>query len=203
MGLEALIPFLVAVAVVLVAPGPTLALVLSTGVTHGFSAALFTGLGVSTALCLSSMAAALGVSALIVADPAVLGLVRACGIAYLLSLAYRERRMPGPIATSGPSSSRLHFQRGFLVDALNPAGILFLVSFLPQFVDPGAGNVTRQLLVLAVLYTSCDLAFNVMLAYLSSSAQTWLPLGWRALELRRYLMMATYMGLSVYLLVLV
>ena len=51
---------------------------------------------------------------------------------------------------------------GFLVNATNPKGIIFLLAVLPQFIDP-RGSVVTQVAILAV--TSAAIEFLVLLAY--------------------------------------
>ncbi|MGD9950882.1 MAG: LysE family translocator, partial [Desulfobulbus sp.] len=43
------------------------------------------------------------------------------------------------------------FRQGVLVDVLNPKVAIFFMAFLPQFVRPGHGAVSLQLLVLGLL----------------------------------------------------
>jgi threonine/homoserine/homoserine lactone efflux protein len=45
------------------------------------------------------------------------------------------------------------FMRGVLMNVLNPKVALFFLAFLPQFVNPEAGPVWSQMLILGVIFT--------------------------------------------------
>jgi threonine/homoserine/homoserine lactone efflux protein len=171
-----LLAFFVAVLVLLVSPGPTSVLMLSTGMSYGFGPALFTGLGISSAVLVSSLLVVFGLSDFLARAPTTLTTLRVLGIGYLLYLAVREvcSRPPNTAAqhSSQPNRFWQHcFWRGFLVDVLNPSGLIFLLVFLPQFVNEGLGHVRLQLVTLALCYTATDLAFNTLLAYVGGRAR--------------------------------
>jgi threonine/homoserine/homoserine lactone efflux protein len=196
------LPFLLAVFMVLMSPGPTVTLLLSTGVSQGTSAALYTGLGISAAVFSSSLVVVFGLSTLMSATPTLFTGVQLFGILYLLYLAFREWRKVTEDTKAHilPTSSR-HFWQGFLVDTLNPGSLLFLVGFLPQFVNPALGHVKVQLLLLSLFYTVCDLCFNVVLAYLSGRASRRVVLGSKLVTVRRYGLVTLYAGLAFYFVV--
>jgi threonine/homoserine/homoserine lactone efflux protein len=89
------------------------------------------------------------------------GLVSMLGVeagALLLAMGVRAFRRPHEIASAaaadaGCSPGRL-FRQGVLVDALNPKTAMFFLAFLPQFVDPGAGAVAGQTLVLGLCFVA-------------------------------------------------
>jgi threonine/homoserine/homoserine lactone efflux protein len=199
--------FFVAVLILLVSPGPTSVLLLSTGMSQGFWPALFTGLGVSSAVLVSSLLTVFGLVGFLAHAPTTLTTLRVLGIGYLLYLALRQ-------VCSSPSNSPAHtsarhcFWRGFLVDTLNPSSLIFLLVFLPQFVNEGLGHVRLQLLILALFYTATDLLFNTLLAYVGGragqqSSRSFFPrrpffLGGQALSLGRYVLPVVYVGLAFY-----
>jgi threonine/homoserine/homoserine lactone efflux protein len=202
-----LVSFLAAILVFLVSPGPTTTLLCSTGVSHGFSAALFTGLGISSALLVSILVTVGGLSTLLLEVPGALILVKILGIGYFLYLAlrtwYSTKRSSTRSTTPTFSSC---FSQGFLVDALNPSGLLFLVSFLPQFVNPALGSVKLQLLLLGLIYTFCDVGFNVIVAYLCAKVKTRMTIQSRfsqltVLFLRPHALVGVYLALALYFIV--
>jgi threonine/homoserine/homoserine lactone efflux protein len=206
-----LISFFVAVLILLVSPGPTSTLMLSTGFSYGFWPALFTGLGISSAVLVSSSLTVFGLSSFLAHAPTTLTALRILGIGYLLYLAFKEV-CSKPTNTAMQSSAKPYvwphrfwqncFCRGFLVDTLNPSNLVFLVVFLPQFVNERLGNFRVQLIVLALLYTAIDFAFNSLLAYVGSRAgqhfsrQSFCS-SRQALHLGRYFLAGVYVVLAL------
>jgi threonine/homoserine/homoserine lactone efflux protein len=200
LDLGMVLPFLLAVFMVLMSPGPTITLLFSTGVSQGVSAALFTGMGISTAVFISSLITVFGLSTLMTTVPSVFTAIRIFGVVYLLYLAFCEwRRVTKDHNTRALPKSAKCFWQGFLVDTLNPASLLFLISFLPQFVNPNLGHIKVQLLLLSLLYTACDLSFNVALAYISGKSVRIANPSPTLMTVRRYSLVVMYSGLAFYL----
>lgn len=199
-----LLSFLAAVLVFLVSPGPTTSLLFSTGVSHGFSAAFFTGLGISAALLVSVLVTVGGLSTLLLEAPGGLIVLRFFGVAYFLFLALKKWRSTKQRGTPSPAPTFSScFSQGFLVDALNPSGLLFLISFLPQFVNPALGSVKMQLLLLGLIYALCDALFNSLIAYLCHRVKTRLTTPSRfsrltALVSRPHAAVSVYLALALY-----
>jgi homoserine/homoserine lactone efflux protein len=151
--------FLLITLVLILAPGPIVTLVISTGATRGVRAALVTVAGTSlgNATLLAAIAAGLG---WVLAHAAHLfELLRWIGAAYLIWLGVRAWRSAGrshPVV----AGNQVHFWRGLLVALSNPKTLAFFAAFLPQFVDP-ARPAGYQLAVMC--------AVSVLLAALSDS----------------------------------
>jgi threonine/homoserine/homoserine lactone efflux protein len=199
-----LLSFLAAVLVFLVSPGPTTTLLCSTGVSHGFSAAFFTGLGISSALLVSILVTVGGLSTLLLEAPDALMVIRFFGIGYFVFLAFKTWKGAKGSSSRSPSPSFSScFSQGFLVDALNPSGLLFLISFLPQFVNPALGSIKMQLFLLGLIYTLCDASFNIIVAYLCGKVKTSVTTQSRfsrltALVLRPHASVGIYLALALY-----
>jgi threonine/homoserine/homoserine lactone efflux protein len=150
-----LLMFMAATAAVLVVPGPSVLFIVARTLEHGRRGGLVSMLGVEAGALLHVAAATAGVSALVAASPAALLAVKLAGAAYLLVLGVRALR-PGDVVLPGggpasPTRGRL-FRQGLLVDALNPKTTMFFLAFLPQFVDPAAGAVAVQTLILGLCF---------------------------------------------------
>jgi threonine/homoserine/homoserine lactone efflux protein len=149
--------FLLALLVIVLAPGPDFVLVTSnaaTGRKYGWLAAA----GVTCGLLLHATAATLGLSALVLAFPAALLVVKAVGVAYLAWLGVQTLRRSGTAArestVEAPRSGRLVFLRGLLTDVLNPKIMLTFLTLLPQAMDPAGDPVTQAALLSAVAVAS-------------------------------------------------
>ena len=99
MDLSVVLGFVVAVFLVSVVPGPDMLFIVANAAVGGRRAGVVAAAGMSTGLAVHSLAAAVGLGALIQAAPQVLNGVRVAGAAFLLYLAY-------PAGSSSPSGSR-------------------------------------------------------------------------------------------------
>jgi threonine/homoserine/homoserine lactone efflux protein len=106
------VAFLIAVALLSLAPGPDMLFIVANAVTGGRRAGVVAALGMSTGLAVHTVAAALGLGALIQAAPMVLDGVRVAGAVFLVYLAvstWRSSMTVGrvevPEAPDGPAAS--------------------------------------------------------------------------------------------------
>jgi homoserine/homoserine lactone efflux protein len=141
--------FLVITIILILAPGPIVTLVISTGATRGVRAGLLTVAGTSTGNALLLASIALGLNWVLSHAVYLFEMLRWIGAAYLIWLgvqAWRNSGRSDPI----PSGNHVHFWRGFLVALSNPKTIAFFTAFLPQFVDP-TRPAAHQIAVMCVV----------------------------------------------------
>jgi threonine/homoserine/homoserine lactone efflux protein len=149
--------FAIAAVVISVVPGPDMMFIMANGIVGGRRAGLLSALGVSLGLTVHTVAAALGLGALLQAAPFVLDTIRWCGAVFLLYLAFAALRSAREQTTFETSlkprrSLRRTFWMAMLTNLANPKVILFYLAFVPQFLDPHAGwPVTVQFLVLGLI----------------------------------------------------
>jgi threonine/homoserine/homoserine lactone efflux protein len=152
--------FVVAVALLVLTPGPDMLFVLAVGATGGPAVGFCAAAGVAAGLAVHATATAFGLAALFSAVPTLYVVVKIGGAAYLLYLGIatlRRRDEPLVRATATGDGRGRAFRRGLLTNLLNPKVVLFNAAFLPQFVDPARGSVTAQLLVLGATFVVVDL----------------------------------------------
>lgn len=153
-----LLPFLLVVAVMTVAPGPDVALALRNGVSGGSTTAWWTGLGCCTGIAAHACASVLGLSALLTASAQAFTAVRVAGAAYLIVLGARSlrRRRTGKTREQPPQegiSRRAAFRQGVTSNLLNPKIILIFLTLLPQFVSPEEPRLATTAVLAAVFLT--------------------------------------------------
>jgi threonine/homoserine/homoserine lactone efflux protein len=148
-SLVSLIPFVIGSVLVTIAPGPDMALITRQVLAHGQRVARATIAGNFTGVLVHTMLVAFGLSAVLLASVKVFDVVKIAGAAYLVYLglmAIRHARQPsGEDARPVARSRATGYRQGLFSTLLNPKPILFLATFLPQFVNPH-GNVTLQVL---------------------------------------------------------
>ncbi|OIJ65819.1 LysE family translocator [Streptomyces mangrovisoli] len=163
--------FLVAAFALCVTPGPDMMFIVAMGGRGGPRTGLTAAVGVACAMFVHSVAAALGLSALFLTLPTLYHVLRWAGAAYLLVLAVKafRDRAEAPVEEGGAAGAgrRRAFWRGAVTNLLNPKVILFNVSFLPQFVNPGLGHVREQFLLLGLTITVMGLAVDGTVGLLS------------------------------------
>ena len=160
--------FVGVVAVIVVVPGPDMALVLRNGLAHGRRAAVETALGINAGLLVWALAAALGVAALVRASEPAFTSLRVAGGVYLVWLGLRAlvaawRGGTGHVAAARARRHLSPFGQGLLSNLLNPKIALVFTTLIPQFVDPGRPAVPQTLL-LAGIFISMGLAWLVSYA---------------------------------------
>ena len=150
-----IIPFLVAVALIELTPGPNmgwLALVsLSRGRPAGFAAVA----GVTVGLAVWMLAAAFGLTQALLIWPPLFQLIRWAGVGFLLWLAWEAwRGESDPAAGDGDDhrTVRRLFLRGLTGNLLNPKAAVFYVALLPTFMRPDHGAPLVQALTLGGLH---------------------------------------------------
>jgi threonine/homoserine/homoserine lactone efflux protein len=141
-------------ALIIILPGPDMALVLQNGLARGRRAAIETALGINAGLLVWAVAAALGLAALLHASAPAFMLLKLAGAAFLVWLGLRalnEARRGSPDASAVPRRRKTSpFRQGFLSNLLNPKIALVFTTLIPQFVDPGDPAVAQTLLLAAI-----------------------------------------------------
>ena len=74
---------------------------------------------------------------------------------------------------TGSVHTRRLLAEGFIVGLTNPKTIAFFVAVLPQFVDPTAGPVWMQLLLLGLVFEALALASDSIWALAAGTARAW------------------------------
>jgi len=195
-----LLGFIAAALVLLLTPGPGVMYIVARSIGQGSRAGLVSVVGLATGALVHVVAAAAGISTILLASVTAFGVIKAAGAAYLIYLGVRTlvaRGASTATETCAPRSSHRLFADGVLVSVLNPKIALFFLAFLPQFVDPGRGPVAQQILLLGLLYVALALVTDSSYALLAGSLRHRLPD--RALQgpLPRYISGSVYLGLGV------
>jgi threonine/homoserine/homoserine lactone efflux protein len=155
--LTAVLTFVPAAALLVVAPGPDTLLVLRNSARGGRQAGLVTAAGTVTGLLVWAAAAALGLAALVRASETGYTIVRWCGAAYLIflgsQLLWHSRRGHDGEKEASPVSEPAHrhkitdYLTGIGTNLFNPKVGVFFVSFLPVFIPRGVPVAPVSLLL--------------------------------------------------------
>jgi threonine/homoserine/homoserine lactone efflux protein len=165
--------FAAVAALIVVVPGPDMALVLRNGVADGRRAAVATAMGVSAGLLVWALASALGIAAVLHASREAFTVLKLAGAVYLVWIgahalvdAWRGVAHAAPIA---PRRRASPFRQGVLSNLLNPKIALVYTTLIPQFVDRG-GSEVAQTFLLAGIFIAMGLAWLTAYALLVAQA---------------------------------
>lgn len=185
--------FLLTSLVVVLIPGAGVIYTVSTALIHGRRAGVIAALGCTAGIVPHLLATILGLAAVLHASALAFQGLKYAGVAYLFYLAYATWRDRSAFAVETGAvrcSAAGLIAKAFLLNILNPKLTIFFLAFLPQFIQPGAGDPLRPLLILSATFMGMTFAVFVLyglLAHLfrtavieSTRVQTWLLRGFAA-----------------------
>jgi threonine/homoserine/homoserine lactone efflux protein len=169
--------YLAAAAALVATPGPGQALVMARTLQGGVRAGLLTSVGLNVGTVVHTVAAALGLSALLLASATAFTMVKLVGAIYLMVLGAQMiartfgRRPKTAAEQPSPGSSPLPGSRllahGMVTGVLNPKVAVFFLAFLPQFVRPERGGVFIQFAVLGLVLATLGVIGDSIVALIA------------------------------------
>ena len=152
--LEKLTLFILSSLLILVIPGPAVLYIITRSISQGRAAGIVSVLGINLAALSYTVAAAFGLSAILLTSVLAFNIVKYAGAAYLIYLGIQQLLSKPKLETIHiqPDSLLKIFGQGYMVNLLNPKMAFFTFAFLPQFVDPSQGNTILQILLLGSLF---------------------------------------------------
>jgi len=182
-------------------PGPNMIYLMSRSITQGPSAGIVSLGGVALGFVFYMLCAAFGITALLFAVPYAYDALRFAGAAYLLWMAWQAvkpgGRSPFQVKKLAVDSPRKLFAMGFVTNLLNPKIAMLYLALLPQFIEPTAGSVLMQSVVLGSIQIVISVSVNAMIALAAGSIALFLAQRPTWMLLQRYLMGTVLAGLAV------
>lgn len=158
LGIHQLWLFVLSGVLLNVTPGPDTAYIIGRSVQMGWRGGAAAAIGICCGCLVHVFAAAVGLSALLMASSAAFTVLKWVGAAYLLFTGLQMLlSRPSPVAeTAAPAESSLSrvFWQGALTNVLNPKVALFFLAFLPQFVAADSAHKTLAFLLLGLIFIS-------------------------------------------------
>ncbi|HEY1092947.1 MAG TPA: LysE family transporter [Burkholderiaceae bacterium] len=147
-------------------PGAGAVAAMGAGLNHGFRRGYFTTFGLVLGILTQLLVVGAGLGALIAASSFGFALVKWLGVGYLVYLGVQQWRAPAkPLVAehAGAQMTRRELVlRGWVINALNPKGTVFLLAVVPQFLDLHAPLATQYAVIGATL---CFTDLVVMAGY--------------------------------------
>jgi len=144
-----ILPLSVFVSVTMFTPGPGNITSAAMGMLYGYRGTLRFMLGLVSAHLLMLIACAFMSQGLMVAIPSAEPVLRAFGVCYLLYLAYGTARTT--YAMDQDDNRPLVFKHGFLLQAMNPKGIIFCLTIYTTFLSSISTNSGALMASIAIL----------------------------------------------------
>jgi threonine/homoserine/homoserine lactone efflux protein len=179
-------------------PGPNTLYIIARSIQQGRLAGFVSSLGVQVGTMVHIVAAALGLSALLVSSAVAFNVVKYAGAAYLIflgikTLLTREKIEPAKVRKA--ALGRVFYQ-GIVVNLLNPKTALFFFAFLPQFIDVARGAIVLQIVLLGSILIFLGTLSDSIYALASGSIGNWLRGNLKFLRAQRYFAGSVYIGLG-------
>jgi threonine/homoserine/homoserine lactone efflux protein len=165
--------FILAGVILNITPGVDLLYITSRSAAQGKKAGVVAALGIGAGCIVHVLAAALGLSMILVSSSVAFTAVKYLGAAYLvflglttlLSLKHQEKVATQVVAVLPLTKI---FRQAILINILNPKVALFFMALLPQFVSPTAAHPALTFLFLGLLFNINGTVINVIMALFTS-----------------------------------
>lgn len=174
MELSTWLAFFAACWAISISPGAGAVAAMTAGLNHGFRRGYITTAGLILGIWTQMLVVGVGLGAVVATSALAFQAIKWAGVAYLVYLGIQQWRAPArPLAEASaddalpPASGRM-IARGWMINAVNPKGTVFLLAVLPQFLDLSA-PLTPQYLVMGLTLGFTDLV--VMGGYTALAAR--------------------------------
>ena len=174
---ESMFTFILASALLSIAPGPDNIFVLTQSALYGRKSGLLVTFGLCTGLIVHTTAVAFGIAVIFQTSVVAFTVLKIAGAVYLLYLAWQAfsasvSSLEGPHATQRTSWEL--YRRGIIMNITNPKVSLFFLAFLPQFASPEYGALAPQIFTLGALFIVVALVVFGVIAVLAGALGSWL-----------------------------
>lgn len=193
--------FLITALVVVLIPGTGVVYTVAVGIGKGRQASIAAALGCTLGIVPAILASVVGLSALLHTSALVFQLIKYVGVAYLLYLAWQVMKDSGPMDLKSENGGKKSFSTiawtGCLINILNPKLTVFFLAFLPQFVSPGTGRPTQDMLAMGGVFMAMTFAVFVIYGLFAALIGKKILRSERALTWMRRTVAVTFAGFGL------
>ena len=174
--IEIWLTYTLACLLLVISPGPDNILAIGRGLSQGKLAACLSGAASGVGILFHILTATFGLTLLIQTSEIAFMVVKLIGAGYLIWLGIKVLRSRSLINLTPTEKQPLAtiFTTGFLSAALNPKPGLFVLAFIPQFVNPELGSVTSQMIVYGVWFALLTAVSFALMGIFASRLTGWL-----------------------------
>ncbi len=172
--MENVTALILATIILILIPGPNVALIVAVSLQNGLARGLMTVAGTTAGLGLQLTLVVAGMATTIELVSVALAWIKWLGVLYLFYLGLKAWGEPSnDLGAIRSSSDNETFWRGVGLAVINPKTLLFTAAFLPQFVADG-DSASKDLLVLSVVFLSVVIAGDACWAVFATAARRWM-----------------------------
>lgn len=173
---EIWLAYTIACILLVLSPGPDNLLAIGRGLSQGKIAAVVSGTSSGAGIVFHIFAATFGLTLLIQTSVFAFYIVKIIGASYLIWLGIKVIRTKRLFTLEPAKKQSLKdiFATGFLSAALNPKPGMFVLAFVPQFVNPELGSVTIQMLVYGIWFAFLTAIGFSLMGFFSSKLSNWM-----------------------------
>ena len=174
--IEVWITYTLACLLLVISPGPDNILAIGRGLSQGKLAACFSGAASGMGILFHILTATFGLTLLIQTSELAFIIVKLVGAGYLIWLGIKVLRSRSLINLTPTEKQPLTsiLTTGFLSAALNPKPGMFVLAFIPQFVNPELGSVTIQMIVYGMWFALLTAVGFALMGIFASHLAGWL-----------------------------
>ena len=193
-----LIEFAIASAIIEVTPGPNMSYLASLALVRGARVALQAVVGVACGMLVVGVLVSVGLAEFLDRSPLASGALRWGGVLFMVWLAIESWRQAGAEPKAGKAADLGSFWRGLTTNLLNPKLAVFYLAVMPDFVEPKAGRLLAQNLVLIGVYIAVATSVHVSIVLAANRARAYLTVAASGKALGR-LMACLLLGVAAWL----
>jgi threonine/homoserine/homoserine lactone efflux protein len=157
----AVAPFLAAIVLIELTPGPNMGYLAGLSAVEGRRAGFVTIAGITAGLLVYMLASVAGLTEILRLNRPLYEVLRWAGVAYIVWLAFDAWRGEKTTDYQGEDGRAwIHFRRGLLANLLNPKAALFYVTLLPGFIQTGHASPTAQALILGAAHIAVSIVVH-------------------------------------------
>jgi threonine/homoserine/homoserine lactone efflux protein len=149
-------------------PGQDTLYILGSSIANGRRIGVASALGICSGCIVHTLAAALGLSAILASSATAFTVVKLAGAAYLIYLGARaltaRSHVLSPTARVASGGAVTAFRQGVITNVLNPKVALFFLALLPQFIDPGSPTKVAAFVALGLTFIATGTVWCLILA---------------------------------------
>ncbi|SMD38095.1 Threonine/homoserine/homoserine lactone efflux protein [Reichenbachiella faecimaris] len=197
---ENILLFITAATILIVVPGPAVLYIMMKSMEQGYKAGLVSVLGVGLGAMIHVIAAAVGISALLVASATAFSILKYGGAIYLIYLGIKKLTdKVTPIVSIQAEKKSLSkiFYEGIIVNTLSPKSAIFFFAFLPQFINADRGGTTSQILFLGLVFLVIAFVSDMCYVLLSGKIVKYFKSSIRFINIQKYLSATIYITLGL------